>query len=278
MRRIYNFIAALLLLSTGSFAQTIPEKMSYQAVVRDADGQLVSGTEMGMRISILQNTTTGTPVYVEIHTPTSNENGLVSIEIGMGATSDDFSSIDWSTGPYFIKTETDPTGGSNYVISGTSQLMSVPYALHAKVAESVSSPVYSIGYSPELGGYVFMVSADGKHGLVCETIDQGVSSWYNAQNVISNPSKHSENGKNFTDWRVPTRYELAQMYSLKTDIEAVGDSFGTNTYWTSNQSVYSANGLSEETAWRQNFGSGFQFDNNNISLEGQLFVRSVREF
>lgn len=278
MRRIYNFIAALLLLSTGSFAQTIPEKMSYQAVVRDADGQLVSETEVGMQISILQNTTTGTPVYVEIHTPTSNENGLVSIEIGMGATSDDFSSIDWSTGPYFIKTETDLTGGSNYVISGTSQLMSVPYALHAKVAESVSSPVYSIGYSPELGGYVFMVSADGKHGLVCETTDQGVSSWYNAQNVISNPSKHSENGKNFTDWRVPTRYELAQMYSLKTDIEAVGDSFGTNTYWTSNQSVYSANGLSEETAWRQNFGTGFQFDNNNISLDGLLFVRSVREF
>ena len=279
MRRIYNFIAALLLLlSTGSFAQTIPEKMSYQAVVRDADGQLVSETEVGMQISILQNTTTGTPVYVEIHTPTSNENGLVSIEIGMGATSDDFSSIDWSTGPYYIKTETDLAGGSNYVISGTSQLMSVPYALHAKVAESVSSPVYSIGYSPELGGYVFMVSADGKHGLVCETTDQGVSSWYNAQNVISNPSKHSENGKNFTDWRVPTRYELAQMYSLKTDIEAVGDSFGTNTYWTSNQSVYSANGLSEETAWRQNFGTGFQFDNNNISLDGLLFVRSVREF
>ena len=278
MRRIYNFIAALLLLSTGSFAQTIPEKMSYQAVVRDADGQLVSGTEMGMRISILQNTTTGTPVYVEIHTPTSNENGLVSIEIGMGATSDDFSSIDWSTGPYYIKTETDLAGGSNYVISGTSQLMSVPYALHAKVAESVSSPVYSTGYSPELGGYVFMVSADGKHGLVCETIDQGVSSWYNAQNVISNPSKHSENGKNFTDWRVPTRYELAQMYSLKTDIEAVGDSFGAKTYWTSNQSVYSANGLSVETAWRQNFGTGLQYDNNNILLDGELFVRSVREF
>ena len=84
--------------------------------------------------------------------------------------------------------------------------MSVPYALHAKVAESISSPVYSTGYSPELGGYVFMVSADGKHGLVCETTDQGLSSWYNAQNVISNPSKHSENGQNFTDWRVPTRY------------------------------------------------------------------------
>jgi hypothetical protein len=276
MKRLYTIIVAVLLSAT-SFAQ-VPEKMSYQAVVRDAAGELVSDQSLGMRISILQTTTTGTAVYVETHSPSSNTNGLVSIEIGMGTTSGDFSTIDWSNGPYFIKTETDPTGGSNYTISGTSQLMSVPFALHAKVAESVSSPVYSIGHSPELGGYVFMISADGKHGLVCETIDQGVSSWYNAQNVISNPFNHSDNGQNFTDWRVPTRYELAQMYSLKTDIEAVGDSFGTRTYWTSNQSVYSVNGLSEETAWRQNFVTGFQYNNNNISLDGELFVRSVREF
>lgn len=276
MKRLYTIIVAVLLSAT-SFAQ-VPEKMSYQAVVRDAAGELVSDQSLGMRISILQTTTTGTAVYVETHSPSSNTNGLVSIEIGMGTTSGDFSTIDWSNGPYFIKTETDPTGGSNYTISGTSQLMSVPFALHAKVAESVSSPVYSIGHSPELGGYVFMISADGKHGLVCETIDQGVSTWYNAQNVISNPFNHSDNGQNFTDWRVPTRYELAQMYSLKTDIEAVGDSFGTRTYWTSNQSVYSVNGLSEETAWRQNFVTGFQYNNNNISLDGELFVRSVREF
>jgi len=276
MKRLYTIIVAVLLSAT-SFAQ-VPEKMSYQAVVRDAAGELVSDQSLGMRTSILQTTTTGTAVYVETHSPSSNTNGLVSIEIGMGTTSGDFSTIDWSNGPYFIKTETDPTGGSNYTISGTSQLMSVPFALHAKVAESVSSPVYSIGHSPELGGYVFMISADGKHGLVCETIDQGVSSWYNAQNVISNPFNHSDNGQNFTDWRVPTRYELAQMYSLKTDIEAVGDSFGTRTYWTSNQSVYSVNGLSEETAWRQNFVTGFQYNNNNISLDGELFVRSVREF
>ena len=276
MKRLYTIIVAVLL-SVTSFAQ-VPEKMSYQAVVRDAAGELVSDQSVGMRISILQTTTTGTAVYVETHTPSSNINGLVSIEIGTGSTSDDFSTIDWSADLYFIKSEIDLTGSDSYSITGTSQLMSVPYALHAKVAESVSSPVYSIGHSPELGGYVFMISADGKHGLVCETIDQGVSSWYNAQNVISNPFNHSDNGQNFTDWRVPTRYELAQMYSLKTDIEAVGDSFGTRTYWTSNQSVYSVNGLSEETAWRQNFVTGFQYNNNNISLDGELFVRSVREF
>mgnify|MGYP000915889304 CR=1 FL=1 len=277
MRNVYTFLAAVLLTAT-TFAQT-PEKMSYQAVVRDSGDALVTNQAIGMQISILQTTATGTAVYVETQTPTTNVNGLVTLEIGTGTVvSGDFTTIDWSADSYFIKTETDPTGGSNYTISGTSQLMSVPFALHAKVAESVSSPVYSVGYSPELGGYVFMVSADGEHGLVCETIDQGFSSWYNAQNVISNPSNHSENGQNFTDWRVPTRYELAQMYSLKTDIEAVGDSFGTKTYWTSNQSVYSVNGLSEETAWRQNFGTGLQYDNNNILLDGELFVRSVREF
>ena len=98
MKRIYTLIAALLL-STISFAQA-PEKMSYQAVVRDAGGALVSDAAVGMRISILQSTTTGTAVYVETHSPTSNENGLVSIEIGTGNTSGDFSTIDWSAGPY----------------------------------------------------------------------------------------------------------------------------------------------------------------------------------
>ena len=264
---LYTAVGALLL-TLSSFAQA-PEKMSYQAVIRGANNALVTNQQVGMQISILQGSTA---VYEETQTPTSNTNGLVSLEIGTGTViSGSLTAIDWSADTYFIKTETDPTGGSSYTITGTSQLMSVPYALHAKVAESVSSPVYSTGYSPELGGYVFMVSADGKHGLVCETTDQGLSSWYNAQNVISNPSKHSENGQNFTDWRVPTRYELAQMYSLKTDIEAVGDSFGTKTYWTSNQSVYSVNGLSEETAWRQNFSSGIQYNSYAFTLNEFFF-------
>ena len=161
--------------------------------------------------------------------------------------------------------------------------MSVPYALHAKVAESFSSPVYTIGHSPELGGYVFMITPDGKHGLVCETIDQGYSSWYNAQNVISNPSNHSEDGQNFTGWRLPTRYELAQMYSLKSDIQSVGDAFGAKTYWTSTQSpgdsnAYMTGGGYEETAWRQNFSSGIQYNSYAFTLNEVFFLRSVREF
>jgi len=66
---------------------------------------------------------------------------LVSIEIGTGATSDDFSAIDWANGPYFIKTETDPTGGTTYTITGTNQLLSVPYAMHAKTADTVTGGI-----------------------------------------------------------------------------------------------------------------------------------------
>jgi hypothetical protein len=83
-----------------------------------------------MKISILQGSSTGTPIYVETQTPSTNANGLVSLEIGTGIIiSGTFSTINWATGPYFIKTETDPTGGTAYTIAGTNELMSVPYAL-----------------------------------------------------------------------------------------------------------------------------------------------------
>ncbi len=140
MKRIFT-IAAALLLTASVFAQS-PEKMSYQAVVRDASNNLTTNQGVGMQISILQGGATGTAVYVETQTPTTNANGLVSLEIGTGTlVSGDFTTIDWENDTYFIKTETDPTGGTTYTITGTSQLMSVPYALHAKTAESITGTV-----------------------------------------------------------------------------------------------------------------------------------------
>jgi hypothetical protein len=143
MKKLYTILAAVLV-TASTFAQS-PEKMSYQAVVRDSGDNLVTSQVVGMRISILQGTTA---VYVETQTPTTNVNGLVTLEIGGSSAtvvSGTFSTIDWSTGTYFIKTETDPTGDTTYTITGTSQLLSVPYALHAKNAENV------IGFSGDLG-------------------------------------------------------------------------------------------------------------------------------
>jgi hypothetical protein len=131
MKKLYTLVVASLL-SMSTFAQA-PEMMSYQAVVRDAADNLIASSPVGMQISILQGSPSGTAAYVETHTPTSNQNGLVSIEIGNGTiVSGDFATIDWANGPYYVKTETDPTGGTSYTITGTSQLLSVPYALYAK--------------------------------------------------------------------------------------------------------------------------------------------------
>jgi len=140
MKKIYT-IAAALLITVGVWAQA-PEKMSYQTVVRDATNTLVTAQTVGMQISILQGSAIGTAVYVETHTPNTNANGLASLEIGTGTVvSGDFITIDWATDIYFIKTETDPAGGSTYTITGTSQLVSVPYALHAKTAENVTGSI-----------------------------------------------------------------------------------------------------------------------------------------
>lgn len=150
MKQIFTIVIALLV-SASAWAQS-PQKMSYQAVIRNSSDALVSNQSVGMQVSILQGSATGTSVYSETHTPTSNANGLVSIEIGAGnAVSGNYAAINWADGPYFIRTETDPAGGTNYTISGTSQLLTVPFAHYADVADSISGgitysetdPVYS---------------------------------------------------------------------------------------------------------------------------------------
>ena len=146
---MYTTVGALLL-TISSFAQS-PEKMSYQAVIRNAANALVTNQQVGMQISILQGSTA---VYEETQTPTSNTNGLVTLEIGTGTiVSGTFSSIDWSADTYFIKIETDPAGGTNYTITGTSQLLSVPFALYAKTssdAGAVAANTAKVGYTEAL--------------------------------------------------------------------------------------------------------------------------------
>lgn len=129
------------LISSSLFAQA-PQKMSYQAVIRNSSNALVTSTAVGMQISILKSSPTGIAVYVETQTPSTNANGLLSLEIGSGIiVTGTFSAIDWASGPYFIKTETDPTGGTAYSIIGESELMSVPYALYAEKAATAEKAI-----------------------------------------------------------------------------------------------------------------------------------------
>ena len=160
MRKI-NLLLGMLLFSAIAFAQA-PNKMSYQAVVRDAADQLLANKAIGVQVTIEQGTAGGAAVYVETFTPTTNANGLVTLEIGTGnIVSGDITTIDWENGPYFIKTETDPTGGTSYSLAGTTELMSVPYALHARkaaIADSVvggtteSDPVFTASPAGGISG------------------------------------------------------------------------------------------------------------------------------
>ena len=141
------------LLTFNTFAQA-PQKMSYQAVIRNSSNVLITSTPLGMRISILQGTSSGTVVYAETQNSSTNANGLASLEIGTGTpVTGTFAGINWAAGPYFIKTETDPTGGTNYTIAGTNQLISVPYALY-----SANGTAGAVGPTGAAG-------ADGTNGI-----------------------------------------------------------------------------------------------------------------
>jgi hypothetical protein len=192
MKNLYPFLI-LLFLSLNIYAQS-PEKMSYQAIVRDANNTLVANKTIGMQISILQSNITGTVVYAETHTVDTNLNGLVSLEIGRGSTSDNFSTIDWSAGPYFIKTETDPTGGISYTITGTSQLMSVPFALYANTsgssqinATNIAKNKTAIELNTAKVGYTeTLVSANAD--VVANTAKTGITS-DQADAIVANTAK-----------------------------------------------------------------------------------------
>ena len=154
MKKIITLIAVVLI-TTITFAQA-PAKMSYQAVIRDANNALVISQTVGMQISILQDSPTGTPVYVETQGEATNANGLLSIDIGGGTVvTGDFATIDWANGTYYIKTEADPTGGTTYTISGTSQLLSVPYAQYAEKAGSADDWAAVGGGNPTLAGDIY---------------------------------------------------------------------------------------------------------------------------
>ncbi|HAQ37025.1 MAG TPA: tail fiber domain-containing protein [Saprospiraceae bacterium] len=127
----------ILIVFTNPLYGQIPQKMSYQAVIRNAGGSLVTNTQTGVQISILRGSATGSEIFVERHLATTNGNGLISLEIGSGTpVFGTFSNIDWSNGTFFLKTETDINGGTNYNLSGTTQILSVPFSLYARKAET----------------------------------------------------------------------------------------------------------------------------------------------
>jgi hypothetical protein len=309
MKKLFTILVAVFLTAT-LWAQS-PEKMSYQAVIRDASDNLITDTQIGMQISILQGSASGTAVYVETKTPTTNANGLVNIEIGAGTVvSGDFTAIDWANGPYFIKTETAVEAPlTTYTITGTSQLLSVPFALHAKTAESVTGGGSGSRYVGELfgGGVVFWVDHTGQHGLIVSMVDLSISQawsnvtrtligttndWDGANNTtaIIEQSGHTSSAAQlcanytnadygtgtYSDWYLPSVAELNHIWNNFYEVQkALTNDGNSDTTFLVRDWYWSSSEGTAGTAWYFLFGYG---DSNNYNKSDDYRVRAVRAF
>lgn len=132
MKKLFSTVAALIL--AANLWAGVPQGFSFQAVVRNAQGELVqNSSNVSVKVSILKDAADdNSVVYAETATAETNANGLMSLQIGNGtAISGSFDKIDWAQGTFFVKTEIDIEGGENYSISSVQQLLSVPFAMYA---------------------------------------------------------------------------------------------------------------------------------------------------
>lgn len=188
MKHLITFLVVVLV-TTNIFSQA-PEKMSFQAIVRDQNGNLKTNATIGVQL-LITNDVGFFPqtVYSETHTAISNSNGLITLEIGGGTVvSGNFSTIDWGNGSYSIKTNYDLTGGANYSLLGTSKLLSVPYALYAKTAGNATSgsdlPVATtVGQMMYWNGTDWLLINPSTDGKVL-TLENGIPVWKEQETTI----------------------------------------------------------------------------------------------
>ncbi len=213
MKRIFTILAAVLL-TASVFAQS-PQKLSYQAVVRDVTDNIVTNQTIGLQVSILQGAMDGDAVYTETLTPMTNNNGIISIKIGG---TEDFNTIDWENGPFFIKTEVDLEGGTNYTITGTSELLSVPYAIHS------STTVHSSMTDSLVGGEL---DPRFRASVASAITEQDTMRWNNTPEYTAGEGINIENGVISSE---PTAPAAGNDYAyIRSNSNAGHDNFGILT-------------------------------------------------
>ena len=271
-------LALLLLFSITTIAQN---GINYKALIKDNLGAVVANQTIDVKFTIIADTGP-TDVYVETHTgATTDANGIVILTIGsvITPTLGVFADIAWSSDTHSLKVEIDIEQDASFVDIGTTQFMSVPYALQAKTAENTFSgdyndltnqptaPTYSLNtFYAELGGYVIDINSDGKHGVILAMKDQGYDNWYNANNLLNNPDNHDTDGAQFRDWRLPSKRELNLMYL--SYLNGNPTNLAGATYWSSSEFKF-------DYAWLHYFFSGQQDDVNKVNPYN---IRTVRSF
>ncbi len=229
-----------IMMTTGIMAQ-VPQGITHQAVMRDSQNQPIVESPIGVRISILQGSVDGEAVYVETHTPVSNANGLITYVIGQGVIeSGVFAEIDWSDGPYFLKTESDPAGGTDYIISGVTQFLSVPFAFFADSfsgLDEILSRIEDLEEALDIGGPEPGTLTD-IDGNVYQTVIIGTQEWMkeNLKTTHYNNGAPIENITEHGDWESNTTGAFAW---FGNDIQWKG-SYGALYNW---YAVANTNGL-----------------------------------
>jgi hypothetical protein len=300
-------IVLLLLVTLGMYAQ---EGINYKALIKDNLGAVLASQTIDVKFTIIADTGP-TDVYLETHTgATTDANGIVILTIGDGTPNNGvFTDIDWGSNTHSLKVEIDIEQDGSFVDLGTTQFMAVPYALHAKTAESVTSTCgLSIGDTHQ-GGIIFYLDASGCHGLIAAPSDQSTGiRWYagthgntqakgdgiyagkaNTSIIIAaqvaigddnanyaarlcNELQIIEGGTTYGDWYLPSKYELNLMYENIGQGNALG--LG-NVGNFSNSSYWSSTELDNFSAWNQSFFNGVQFNANKAIPN---YVRAVRAF
>ncbi|WP_370100925.1 Lcl domain-containing protein [Xanthomarina gelatinilytica] len=293
----------VLFLFGSTFAQ---QGINYKAIVKDGSGNVVANDLIQVQFTILQGATS---VYQETHSPTTDANGIVIINIGEGIPiSGTFSTIDWSADDHYLNVQINTGGGLTDM--GTTQFMAVPYAMHAQTAESVSGvTTYSVGDFAH-GGIVFWVDETGQHGLVCAKQDQSTGvRWYAGTNGntqargdgpyagkantsiiiaaqvaigddgntyaarICNELLITENGKYYGDWYLPSKYELNLIYQNMVSIDTTAIANGGSLLGYA--LYWSSTESSSSDTWYQDFGDGSQLSAGRLNT---LRVRAIRAF
>lgn len=299
MKRIITLLALIVISTINAQA---PQGFNYQATVRNSAGALITNQNVLLKFNIMLNSQTSLPVYSETHQAPTDDLGQVNLVIGTGTPSTGtFSTINWANGTYYLGIELNT--GSGYVVMGTTQLLSVPYAMYANTAGSANSNSFN-HYIGELYGGGIVVSVwktNGiEHGLIASLTDlssaipwvpisyqgdvpeQGAPNYRdglaNTNYIVSiiGPGNNyaagickAYNGGGFTDWYLPASWELNQCYNSALIVnEVLGDSNGFKAfYWSSN--------FSGSQAWLQDFQVG---ETTTIGFINGGRVRAVRRF
>jgi uncharacterized protein (TIGR02145 family) len=249
-KRLLSFL--FLCLPVWVYSQ-VPQRFSYQAVLRSANGQILASQPVSMRISLLQGSETGTSVYVETQNASTNSLGLISLQIGGGtAASGNMNSINWANGPFFIKTETDPEGGINFELNGISQLLSVPYALYANSANP--APGTAAGQMLYWDGNAWVKINPGNQGQTLTFCD-GVPTW--GPCTGGSGSVTDVDGNSYNTVTIGTQVWMKE--NLKVSKYRNGDAIPTNL---------------DNAAWSSTTSGAYAiYDNNpiNDSIYGKLY-------